>query len=128
MSATPSQLLQLNKNLGATLPAQNAAFAGTNAALTDAAGNVQNAVMTGAENPPWSTVFSGIAAGAGTCLIQDVDSKGNPIGAPISLSFTEAGSPPPATFPQTVSATLTPVAPAGSASAGVSTAANVSGK
>lgn len=95
----------LIKNTAALLPAGNAAFASTQVALTDAAGAVQTASLTGAETPPWTVVFNNVATGAGTVVATDVDSAGATIGTPVSQSFTEVGSP--ATFPATTGITVT---------------------
>lgn len=84
------------------LPAANAAFASTLITITDSAGVVQTASVTGVESPPWTAVFQNIAADAGatgTVTAQDVDANGAAIGALVSQTFTEIGSPP--TFPQT---------------------------
>jgi hypothetical protein len=84
------------------LPASNAAFAGTLVTLTDSAGTVQTATLVGTEVPPWTAVFSNVAAIAGatgTVTAQDQDTAGAAIGALVSTTFTEIGTP--ATFPAT---------------------------
>lgn len=91
----------------ANLPSTNAAFASTVVTLTDSAGAVQTATLTGAETPPWTAVFPNVAAVAGatgTVTAQDTDTAGAAIGAVVSQTFTEIGSPP--TFPQTSAITV----------------------
>jgi hypothetical protein len=88
--------------VSAPLPAANAAFASTVITLTDSAGAVQTQTVTGVETPPWTAVFLNVAAVAGasgTVTAQDTDTAGASIGAQVSTTFTEIGSP--ATFPQT---------------------------
>ena len=90
------------------LPAANAPFAGTLITLTDSNGVVQTATVTGVETPPWSAVFPNVAAVAGatgTVTAQDLDTAGAPIGAVVSQTFTEIGSP--VTFPATSSIAVT---------------------
>ena len=98
MSTATVTLTKVTTNL----PATNAAFASTVITLTDSAGAVQTATVTGVESPPWTAVFPNVAAVAGstgTVTAQDKDSAGAAIGAAVSQSFTEIGSP--ATFPAT---------------------------
>ena len=87
----------------ANLPSTNAAFASTLVTLTDSAGAVQTATLNGTETPtPWVAVFQNVAAVAGaqgTETAQDQDTAGAAIGAVVTQTFTEIGSP--ATFPQT---------------------------
>lgn len=92
----------------AALPAANASYAKTTVTLTDSAGAVQTAELTGAESPPWVAVFSNVAAvagGTGTVTAQAVDSAGANIGAAVSTTFAEAS--PPATFPNPTAVTVT---------------------
>ncbi len=84
------------------LPATNAPFAGTLITLTDSNGVIQTATVTGVETPPWTAVFPNVAAVAGatgTVTAQDQDTAGAAIGAMVSQTFTEIGSP--VTFPGT---------------------------
>lgn len=90
------------------LPATNAPFAGTLVTLTDSAGVVQTVTVTGTETPPWTAIFNNVAAVAGaqgTVTAQDMDTAGAPIGAVVSQTFTEIGSP--VTFPATNSIAVT---------------------
>lgn len=96
-------IVQLAKTT-TVLPSTNAAFAGTQVALTDSAGNVQKATLTGVETPPWSAQFANVADGAGSVVATDVDTAGNVIGTPLSVAFTELA---PATFPATSGITVT---------------------
>ena len=90
------------------LPTANAAFASTLVTLTDSAGTVQTATLLGTETPPWTAVFPNVAAVAGstgTVTAQDVDINKLAIGAVVSVTFTEIGTPP--TFPATTAITVT---------------------
>lgn len=90
------------------LPAANAPFASTLITLTDSAGVVQTATVTGVETPPWTAVFNNVAAVAGatgTVTAQDQDTAGAAIGAVVSAQFTEIGTP--VTFPATTSIAVT---------------------
>jgi hypothetical protein len=98
MSTATVTLTKVTTNL----PAANAPFASTLVTLTDSAGAVQTATLVGTETPPWTAVFANVAAVAGatgTVTAQDTDTAGAAIGALVSQSFTEIGSPP--TFPAT---------------------------
>lgn len=83
----------------AVLPPGAQPYDHTVLSVKDAAGNVQTANVNGTESPPWTAVFSSVAAGAGTVTAQAVDAAGSSIGTLISQDFTEVGTPPPATFP-----------------------------
>ena len=96
------------------LPAGSAAYANTSVVVTDSSGVPQPAVLlTGAETPtPWAFQTS-VNVGAGTVVATAMDANGVAIpGASVSQAFTEAGTPPPATFPSPTSITVTPVAAA----------------
>ena len=86
-----------------------AAFASTSVVVTDSTGVAQPAVLlTGVETPtPWAFSAS-VAPGAGTVVATDLDANGAALGAPVSQTFTEAGSPP--TFLPTTGITVTPAA------------------
>ena len=93
--------------VSAPLPAANPAFASSVITLTDSAGAVQTVTVTGVETPPWVAVFQNVAAVAGasgTVSVQDTDTAGAAIGAAVSTTFTEIGSP--AVFPQTTAITV----------------------
>lgn len=83
------------------LPSSNAAQASISVVVTDAAGTVYPAVsLTGAETPvPWSYSAT-FASGPATAVATALDTSGNAIGSPVSLSFTVT----PAAVPQTFSA------------------------
>ena len=82
-----------------------AAYASTHILLTDSAGAAQTASVNGSESPPWTAVFTGVAAGAGTVVVTDLDVNAATLGTPISQAFTEAGSAP-ATYLPSVSVTV----------------------
>lgn len=87
-------------NTATPAPAGAAAYASTLVTLTDSAGLVQTASLTGAETPPYTAVFQNVAAVAGasgTVTAQAIDANGANLGDAISTSFTEIGSP--VTFP-----------------------------
>jgi hypothetical protein len=75
--------------------------------LTDSAGAVQTADLTGVESPPWTAVFSNIAAVAGATgnvSVQALDASGAPVGSPVTATFTEVGTG--ASFPTPTSVTV----------------------
>jgi hypothetical protein len=81
-------------------PAGAAAYTSTLVTLTDSAGAVQTASLTGTETPPYVAVFQNVAAvvgATGTVTAQALDSTGANLGSAVSTTFTEIGSP--ATFP-----------------------------
>jgi hypothetical protein len=81
---------------GPSVPVGNVAYAKTTITLTDSAGAVQTATVNGSESPPWTAVFSNVAAVAGatgTVSAQDVDAAGANMGAAVSATFTEIGTP-----------------------------------
>lgn len=96
-------IVQLTK-VTTVLPSTNAAFAGTQVVLTDSAGAVQKATLTGVETPPWSIQFANVASGAGSVTATDVDTAGATIGTPVTVAFTELA---PTTFPATSAITVT---------------------
>lgn len=81
-------LVQLNLGSPVTLPA---AIATRLVTVTDSAGASQNASLTGAESPAWSTTFSSLADGAVTGTVQDQDASGNAVGSPVSFNFAGSG-------------------------------------
>jgi hypothetical protein len=90
----------LTVNPAAVLPSGSAAFLQTTITVTDAANAVQTVNVNGTETPPWVAVFNNVAAGAGTAAYQAFDANSVAIpGFAGSTPFTEAGSPPPTTFP-----------------------------
>jgi hypothetical protein len=99
----------LTVNTAALLPASNAPFAATLVTLTDSAGTVQTAKLTGAETPAWTAVFPNVAAVAGasgTVTAQALDTAGANIGTAISQTFTEIGSPATFSAPTAISVTI----------------------
>jgi len=93
---------------GASIPTPTAAaFASTSVVVTDSTGIAQPAVLlTGVETPtPWAFSTS-VAVGAGTVVATDLDINGATLGTPITVTFTEAGTPP--SFLPTISVTVTP--------------------
>lgn len=111
MSSNLVQVIVALTKVTANLPTANAPFASTSVVVTDSSGTPQTAVvLTGAETPtPWAFPTS-VAPGAGTIVATDLDANGVAIGAPVSQSFTEAGTPPAPTFLQTTGITVTPAA------------------
>jgi hypothetical protein len=93
---------------GASIPTPTAAaFASTSVVVTDSTGVAQPAVLlTGVETPtPWAFSTS-VAVGTGTVVATDLDINGATLGTPVTVSFTEAGTPP--SFLPTISVTVTP--------------------
>lgn len=75
------------------LPTTNAPFASTLVKLTDSNGVEQSVSLTAA---PWVATFQNVAAVAGatgTVTAQDLDTAGAAIGAVVSQTFSEIGSP-----------------------------------
>jgi hypothetical protein len=95
-----------------------AAFKATSVVVTDSTGAAQTAVLlTGIETPtPWAFSTS-VAPGAGTVVATDLDINGATMGAPISQTFTEAGTP--ASFLPTTAISVTPVTAAVASAASV---------
>jgi hypothetical protein len=83
----------------APLPSSNAPQASNSVVVTDAAGTVYPAVtLTGAESPtPWSYAAT-FASGQASAVVTPMDTSGNPIGSPVTLSFTVSAAAPPQTF------------------------------
>ena len=81
-------LVQLNLGSPVTLPA---AIATRLVTVTDSAGASQNASLTGAESPAWSTQFQNVADGALTGTVQDQDASGNAVGSAVTFSFAGSG-------------------------------------
>jgi hypothetical protein len=90
---------------GASTPTPTgAAYAGTSVVVTDSTGVAQPAVTLTAA--PFSFVTS-VAPGAGSVTATDLDVNGATLGTPVTVTFTEAGSPP--AFTPTTGITVTPV-------------------
>lgn len=93
----------------ATQPlAAGTVFGATSITVTDNAGNVLPAVsVNGTESPPWQASFTGTeGSGEASAVIQDLDSNGGDIGAPITLTETGTGGQP-ATFQASTGGTIT---------------------
>jgi hypothetical protein len=104
---------------GASIPTPNgAAFASTSVVVTDSSGVAQPAVLlTGVETPTKWAFSTSVNPGAGTVVATDLDVNGAVLGAPVSQTFTEVGSPP--SFLPTTAITVAPVAAAVAAAASV---------
>jgi hypothetical protein len=96
-------------------------FASISVVVTDSSGTPQPPVLlTGSETPtPWAFSTS-VNPGAGTVVATALDTNGATLGAPITQSFTEAGSPP--TFQPPTGITVTPVTASVAAAASVKAA------
>lgn len=92
----------------ATKPlADGITFAATSIAVTDNSGAKLPAVsVNGSESPPWTAEFTG-AAGPNEALavIQDLDTNGNPIGDPVTITETGTGGQPQ-TFQASIGGTI----------------------
>lgn len=89
-------------------PAGAAAYAGTSVVVTDSTGVAQPAVvLTGKETPTPYAFQTAVAPGDGTVVAQALDVNGAAMEAPVTQTFTEAGSP--VLFPSTSGITVTPV-------------------
>lgn len=71
-------------------------FAATSISVTDNAGNKLPAVsVNGTESPPWTAEFTGATGPSeAVAVIQDLDTNGNPIGSPITITETGTGGQP----------------------------------
>ena len=77
--------------------------------LTDSAGVIQTATLTGAEVPLNTAVFNNVAAVAGatgTVTAQARDTAGAALGAVASQTFTEIGSPLQFNLPTSIGVTI----------------------
>lgn len=83
-------------------------FAATSIAVTDNSGAKLPAVsLNGTESPPWTAQFTGAEGpNEAVAVIQDLDTNGNPIGSPITLTETGTGGQP-ATFQAASGGTIT---------------------
>lgn len=54
--------------------------------VTDSAGKVQTATLSGIESPPWNTSFT-VASGAGNVSSVQTDSAGN-VGTPVVQAYS----------------------------------------
>lgn len=84
-------------------------FASTSIAVTDSTGSAQNASLNGSESPPWSVVMD-LADGGGSAVVTDIDSNGNPIGSPVTATFTvsSGGGGIPGNFQASTGINVTP--------------------
>jgi hypothetical protein len=93
-----------------------AAFANITVVVTDSTGNPQAPVkLTGIETPTPYAFSTSVAPGAGVVTATAVDINGVTLGAVITQTFTEAGTPP--TFAPPTALTVTPVTAAVAAAA-----------
>lgn len=78
--------ISVKDNTGATLPAVS---------------------VNGTETPPWSATFTGsMGSQEAVAVIQDLDTNGNPIGGPITLTESGTGGQPQ-TFQGSTGGTIT---------------------
>ena len=109
-----SNLIQVTVTITQVTPvatSTGAAYAGTSVVVTDSTGVAQPAVVLQA---PTLSFIASVALGAGTVVATAMNVNGVALEAPVSQTFTEAGSPQ--TFPPTGTITVTPVV-AGAAAA-----------
>lgn len=71
-------------------------FAATSIAVTDNSGAKLDAVaVNGTESPPWTAEFTGAEGpNEAFAVVQDLDTSGNPIGSPITITETGTGGQP----------------------------------
>ena len=83
-------------------------FAGTSVAVTDNSGAKLAAVLlNGTESPAWQATFTGASGpNEAVAVIQDLDTAGNPIGNPITVTETGTGGQPQ-NFPQSTAGSIT---------------------
>jgi hypothetical protein len=79
-----------------TLLPTGVSFASTEVEVTDNSGAVLPPVqLTGSETPPWTAVVTGTdGPGEASAVITDLDTTGNPIGSPVTLTETGTGGQP----------------------------------
>lgn len=90
-----------------TLPA-GVTFAATAVAVTDNSGAKLNPVtLNGTETPPWTATFTGTdGPNEAVATITDLDTNGNTIGTPVTVTETGTGGQPQQ-FPASTGATIT---------------------
>jgi hypothetical protein len=83
-------------------------FAATAITVTDNAGNKLPAVsVNGTESPPWTAEFSGSEGPSeASAVLQDLDTSGNPIGDPVTLTESGTGGVVMPQFPATTGGTI----------------------
>jgi len=83
-------------------------FAATSIAVTDNSGaKLPDVSVNGTETPPWTATFTGAQGpNEASAVIQDLDTNGNPIGSPITLTETGTGGQPQ-TFQASTGGTIT---------------------
>lgn len=88
--------------------ADGVTFVGTAVAVVDNSGAKLTAVLlTGTETPPWTATLTGAEGpNEATATLTDLDSNGNTIGSPITLTETGTGGQP-AQFPASTGGTIT---------------------
>ena len=88
--------------------AAGVSFGGTNVVVKDNAGNVlPGVILTGKESPAWTAVFTGTdGPNEAQATLQDIDTKGNPLGSPVVLTETGTGGMPQ-TFQPVAGGTIT---------------------
>jgi hypothetical protein len=99
----------VTKTVGSQSPDAKA-FSNTRVTVTDNAGNKLDPVLlSGSEATPWTATVTGIVGDQeATALIEDLDTDGNLIGDPITLTETGTGGQGQA-FPQSTGGTITVV-------------------
>lgn len=100
-------VVTITKNLAGVL-ADGITFEGTTVSVVDNSGATLPAVkLDGTESPAWQATFVGATgSGEATATLQDIDTNGNDIGAPIVLTESGTGGQPQ-TFPATTGGTIT---------------------
>ncbi len=90
-----------------TLLPTGIAFGSTQAVVTDNSGAVLPAVsLNGTETPPWSATLTGAEGpNEASVTFTDLDTSGNPIGSPVTVTETGSGGQP-ATFQATTGGTI----------------------
>lgn len=88
--------------------ADGVTFAATAISVTDNSGvALPDVSVNGSETPPWTATFTGAeGSGEATAVIQDLDTTGTAIGAPITLIETGTGGQPQ-TFQASTGGTIT---------------------
>lgn len=111
MSTTLVTLIVSIAGTQQALAAGAPAFGGVNVSVTDAAGNTQEQTVAAASASGTSLsdlTFSGVAAGAGSVVVQAVDASGNDLGTAVTQAYNT--TPPVNNFfqPTTVTVSLGP--------------------
>lgn len=84
-------------------------FANISVAVTDNSGAALPPVtVNGTESPPWTVNVTGtVGPNEASAVLTALDTSGNPIGSPVTITETGTGGVTPTTFPAPTGGTIT---------------------